>query len=195
MYGSVAQQVKEIGKNKKWNVWKFILPAVVLFGVLFVSNDSSYEVVNLMTKSKMIRVDTFRGNEKYMEESEVEIRRENYEGYLRLERENKFQRILGFGGAFTEAAALQFGKMSNELQEKVLKLYFDNKHGAGYTLGRMHMNSCDFCTESYNFDNVSGDVLLNHFDMNVMHDTEYIIPFVQRALKVQPELNLFLSPW
>lgn len=56
----------------------------------------------------------------------------------------EYQEIKGFGGAFTEAAAVTLNKLSKENREKIIKLYFDNEHGIGYNLGRVHMNSCDF---------------------------------------------------
>ncbi|EQC37140.1 hypothetical protein SDRG_05367 [Saprolegnia diclina VS20] len=105
------------------------------------------------------------------------------------------QEILGFGGAFTEAAAIQFKKLSPELQEEVLRLYFDKETGAGYTIGRVPMNSCDYSPGSYSFDDVVDDVTLSHFDMNVTHDHDTMIPFIQAALAKRPDIKLFLSPW
>ncbi|ETV92223.1 hypothetical protein H310_13456 [Aphanomyces invadans] len=106
-----------------------------------------------------------------------------------------FQEILGFGGAFTEASALNFKKLPRVKQEEVLRLYFDEKTGAAYSFGRVPMNSCDFSVASYSFDDVVGDVSLEHFDTNVTHDAEAIIPFLRRALKLRPDIKLFLSPW
>lgn len=79
--------------------------------------------------------------------------------------------ILGFGGAFTEAAALNFHSLSKEGQAAVMLLLF-GKSGLGYTLGRTHMNSCDFCVKSYSFDETEDDFTLNDFDTNVTHDIE-----------------------
>ncbi|RHY83833.1 hypothetical protein DYB26_011835 [Aphanomyces astaci] len=106
-----------------------------------------------------------------------------------------FQEILGFGGAFTEASALNFKKLPRAKQEEVLRLYFDEKTGAAYSFGRVPMNSCDFSVGSYSFDDVVGDVSLAHFDTNVTKDTESIIPLLHRALQRRPDLKLFLSPW
>ena len=56
----------------------------------------------------------------------------------------EYQEIKGFGGAFTEAAAVTLNKLSKENQTRILKLYFDPVEGIGYNLGRVHINSCDF---------------------------------------------------
>ncbi|CAI5712972.1 unnamed protein product [Hyaloperonospora brassicae] len=107
----------------------------------------------------------------------------------------QFQRILGFGGAFTEAAALQFDRLSPEKQDEVLTLYFDPERGSAYTFGRVPMGSSDFSRASYTFDDVVNDTELVHFDESVTHDQHVLIPFLRRALARQPALKLFLAPW
>ena len=56
----------------------------------------------------------------------------------------------------------------------MIKLYFSppSEGGHGYSLGRVPINSCDFSPASYNFDNVTGDADLTHFDADVKHDVE-----------------------
>ena len=81
------------------------------------------------------------------------------------------QPILGFGGAFTEAAALNFNSLSQQGQDAVIELLF-GKTGLGYTLGRTHINSCDFSVESYSHDDTDGDFTLEDFDTEVTHDLE-----------------------
>uniref|UniRef100_M4BEH7 Uncharacterized protein n=1 Tax=Hyaloperonospora arabidopsidis (strain Emoy2) TaxID=559515 RepID=M4BEH7_HYAAE len=107
----------------------------------------------------------------------------------------QFQEIMGFGGAFTEAAALQFQRLSPEKQEELLTLYFDPDKGSAYTFGRVPMGSSDFSRASYSLDDVVNDTTLVHFDHDVKHDQEVLIPFIQRALERQPALKLFLAPW
>ncbi|CAH0477656.1 unnamed protein product [Peronospora belbahrii] len=114
---------------------------------------------------------------------------------IRVDVATEFQTILGFGGAFTEAAALQFYKLSQEKQEEILTLYFDPHKGSGYTFGRVPMGSTDFSVESYNFDAIVNDTNLVHFDQEVQHDEKVVIPFIKRALARQPKLKLFFTPW
>ena len=70
----------------------------------------------------------------------------------------KFQEILGFGGAFTEATGYNLQKMSKPKQEEIMALYFGNASASNaYSIGRVHMNSCDFCLNSYSCDDTAGD--------------------------------------
>ncbi|OWZ23287.1 Glucosylceramidase [Phytophthora megakarya] len=105
----------------------------------------------------------------------------NTESFITVDVDTKFQEILGFGGAFTEAAALQFQKLPKEKQEEVLTLYFDKEKGSAYNFGRVPMGSCDFSVASYNFAETKDDMNLENFDVNVTHDKETMIPFIKHS--------------
>jgi glucosylceramidase len=110
----------------------------------------------------------------------------------------RFQSILGFGGAFTEAAANNFASLSASDQEEVLSAYYASPEdgGNGYKVGRVHMNSCDFSVTSYSFDDAAGDTSMSQFDMNVTHDQRTMLPFMRRAVAKAPGgVNIFASPW
>ncbi|CEG40789.1 gh30 glucocerebrosidase glucosylceramidase precursor [Plasmopara halstedii] len=115
--------------------------------------------------------------------------------FISIDVDTQFQEIIGFGGAFTEAASLQFNRLPKHKQEEVLTLYFDKEQGSAYDFGRVPMGSCDFSVASYNFAETVDDIDLVNFDVNVTHDTETIIPFLKRALERKPDLKLFLAPW
>jgi O-glycosyl hydrolase len=112
--------------------------------------------------------------------------------------------ILGFGGAFTEASALNLNRLSETGRQAALELLF-GRSGLGYALGRVHMNSCDFSVQSYNFDNTDGDFELADFDVSVQHDVDSgMIGMVQDAVALYREawgggetrdFKLLASPW
>jgi glucosylceramidase len=108
------------------------------------------------------------------------------------------QTITGFGGAFTEAAASVFSKLSKEKQRRFLEGYF-GPDGLGYTVGRVHINSCDFSESNYAFDDAEGDVELRHFDDSVAHDQKVLIPLIRAAQDMLAshgkELRLLATPW
>ncbi len=101
------------------------------------------------------------------------------------------QTILGFGGAFTEAAAYNYAQMSPEAKKEVLTKYFDPQTGAGYTVGRVHIGSCDFALDLY-----SEAYCEDLSDFNIEQDKKYVIPMLKDALElVGDRLFLFASPW
>ncbi len=106
----------------------------------------------------------------------------------------QYQTIIGFGGAFTEAAATTFYKMNAEAQVAILKAYFDPVEGNSYTLCRTHINSCDFSQSNYAYDEIDGDVDLVNF--SIERDRQALIPFIRSAMQTAGEtLKLFASPW
>ena len=58
---------------------------------------------------------------------------------IKLNKNGTRQEILGFGGAFTEAAASVYHKLDLEKREEIIQAYFGS-NGNGYTMGRTHIN-------------------------------------------------------
>ncbi len=113
---------------------------------------------------------------------------------IALNPDEHYQEILGFGGAFTEAAAVNFYKLSPEKQAEVLRAYFDPVVGHGYTLCRTTINSCDFALGNYAYAEVPGDVTLEHF--SIEHDQQAVLPMIKAAFATAgAPFKLLGSPW
>jgi glucosylceramidase len=111
------------------------------------------------------------------------------------------QEILGFGGALTDTTAwnVMVG-MNSSLRESFLSAYFDSSVGLGYSLARITLNSADYSVESFNYDNVTGDLSLEHFDETLAYDNQRVIPLIRAANATASSrgngpLRLFASPW
>ena len=105
----------------------------------------------------------------------------------------KYQKMTGFGGAFTESSAYLLNKISKENRAKIIDAYF-SENGANYSLTRTHMNSCDFSLNNYSYSPVEGDVELEHFTIDA--DRDDLIPFIKDALAVSKDgFKIFGSPW
>ena len=106
----------------------------------------------------------------------------------------RFQTHLGFGGAFTEAAATVWRGLPDSARMQLLRDYFDPAEGHGYTLGRVHMNSCDFALGNYAHVEQPDDFELESF--NIERDRQALLPFIQAALRVAGRpIQLLVSPW
>ena len=104
------------------------------------------------------------------------------------------QSILGFGGAFTDAATINMNSLSNATRMHLIRSYWDQQ-GIEYTVGRIPMASCDFSSRVYSYDDTEGDLKLNNF-MLAVEDLKYKIPAIQDALNVtKRNLTFFASPW
>ncbi len=111
-----------------------------------------------------------------------------------IDDEQTFQSIVGFGGAFTEAAAYTLARMSPERRAEALTAYFHPDKGIGYTLCRTHINSCDFSLGNYAYNEVPGDMELKHFDIS--RDRRWLIPLIKDAMAVPgADFRIYASPW
>ncbi len=105
----------------------------------------------------------------------------------------QYQEILGFGGAFTESACYNLYRVSKEVREKALKLYFDPIDGIGYTMGRVSIHGCDFSLNSYTYIQ-EGDKDLKTFDIS--RDKTWVIPTIKDAERIAKQpIKLLASPW
>ena len=106
----------------------------------------------------------------------------------------RYQTMVGFGGSFTEAATWALAQLEDEASEAVLRAYFDPRDGLGYSIGRTHINSCDFSLENWACADVADDWSLEHF--NLRRTEQYILPALRRANAIAEEpIKMFASPW
>ena len=104
------------------------------------------------------------------------------------------QTILGFGGAFTDAATINIKSLSKDTQTNLLNSYF-SPQGIEYNIGRIPMASCDFSTRVYSYDDYANDTELVKFSL-VEEDLLYKIPVIKQAISMSKRnISLFGSPW
>jgi len=106
----------------------------------------------------------------------------------------QYQTVVGFGGAMTEAAAWSLHQLSEEKRSEALREYF-GECGAGYTVVRTHIDSCDFSLGMYQaVEDVEKDPDLLTF--SIKRDRQYIIPALKEAMEISGRpLSVLLSPW
>lgn len=115
---------------------------------------------------------------------------------LDVDLEERYQKIRGFGGAFTDSTAFNFMQLPEEQQTEMLEAYF-GQSGHGYSICRLQIGSSDFAVSHYNYANDTDDYALDGF--SIEHDLQYIIPMIKMAQKVAAtngvELQFVSSPW
>ncbi|CAI5662238.1 unnamed protein product [Oreochromis niloticus] len=141
-----------------------------------------------------------------LEASQGEVRANSSGGRLRLTivPYQKYQKIRGFGGAMTDAAAINILFLSAGAQDQLLRQYFSSEAlvvrmcfvaGIGYSVVRVPMASCDFSTRLYTYADTPGDYDLHNFTL-APEDINMKIPLLQRAQALSPRpLSLLASAW
>ena len=102
----------------------------------------------------------------------------------------EYQRLMGFGAALTESAAYNCSFLSEEQKREFLEKYTAKKTGLNYNVGRLHINSCDFSLDIYDYVR-PGESTLETF--NIDRDRRYIIPMV-KDIRKYCNRDLFLLP-
>ena len=109
-----------------------------------------------------------------------------------LNPDKKFQDILGFGAAFTDAACYMFSQLSSDARSQLFHELFHPSQ-MGFNVCRTCMGASDYSTRLYSYDEGDPDPELQRFSID--HDREYILPTLRLAREVNPDLFLFSSPW
>ena len=107
-----------------------------------------------------------------------------------------FQTIVGFGAAFTDAAAILINGLPPERRELLLRELFDPDSGIGLSFTRLTIGASDFSPHHYTFDDMppgQRDPTLARF--SIEPDRANRLPVVQRALAINPALQVMASPW
>ena len=112
---------------------------------------------------------------------------------LKINPDERFQTIAGFGGAFTESSAYLLNQLSDKNRTAILEAYF-GEEGSRYSLCRTHINSCDFSIDHYSYAPMENDTALTSF--SVEEDRDDIIPMIREAQGISKRgFKLVASPW
>ena len=104
----------------------------------------------------------------------------------------KYQEILGFGAAFTDAACYTFHRLDESARAE---LFHDLFHPSemGLNVCRTCIGSSDYSTEVFSYDEGEPDTQMTRF--SIAHDQAHVLPILREARKANPDLFLFSSPW
>jgi glucosylceramidase len=111
---------------------------------------------------------------------------------IRLDPSKKFQEILGFGGAFTDAACYMLNQLAPSVREELFHEMFHPSE-MGLSVCRICVGSSDYALKVYSYDEGEPDPDLTRF--SIEHDRAYVLPVLRQARQANPALYLFASPW
>lgn len=76
----------------------------------------------------------------------------------------RYQKIIGFGGAFTDATGININSLDEKVQENLMESYF-GKDGIEYSLCRVPIGGTDFSPRPYTYDDYPNDTKLKQFKL------------------------------
>jgi len=112
---------------------------------------------------------------------------------IRLDPDQRYQQVLGFGAALTDSSCYLLEQMSADKRKTLLDECFGDS-GLRFSVARTTIGSSDYSLTAYSYDDSdSPDPDLTHF--SIEHDRKYILPLLKEARQSNPELFYFSSPW
>ena len=112
--------------------------------------------------------------------------------YLDLDTTASTHPYLGTGVSLTVACCWLLSQMTSRQRRAILRDAF-TKEGMNLNMVRLNCGSSDYATELYNYDDVAGDVSMEHFSID--RDRLYMIPVIKEVIKVRPDVFLYSAIW
>lgn len=112
---------------------------------------------------------------------------------ISLDPATRYQDILGFGAAMTDASCYLLSKAPAATRDAIFDSCF-GPDGLRFSVARTCIGSSDYSRFAYSFDeSPTPDPELKQFTL--AHDEQYILPMLRKGLATNPELFYFSSPW
>lgn len=132
---------------------------------------------------------------------------------LNVNLHKKYQEYVGFGASFTESSAWNLATIPVEKRKEVLTKLFSPTQGAGFSLTRTHINSCDYSNSHYSYVDTEDEALVSFSvtedlkgftgnenvqvqDIELVDPGYDLIPMILEASRIPgAEFNIISSPW
>ena len=105
----------------------------------------------------------------------------------------RHQQWEGFGGCFNELGWVALSGLTPDKRAEAIASLFAPAESCRFTHCRMPIGASDYAAEWYSLDETDGDFSLAQF--SIERDRHYLIPYINMARALQPQLHLFASPW
>jgi glucosylceramidase len=105
-----------------------------------------------------------------------------------------YQTMTGFGASFTDSSAWLV--YNSPLRNQIMTKLFDPDQGIGLDFLRQPIGASDFSQSLFSYDDMpSGQTDPTLANFSVAHDQAYILPVLQQALSINPDITIMATPW
>jgi len=115
-----------------------------------------------------------------------------------------YQTIDGFGGSFNELGYIALTNATSDAQQTTVLEALFTESGLDFNMARIPIGSSDFAfnvdgspstpdDDAYSLAMTPGDYALN--DFSIQRDRRHLLPYIQAAMAVRPDLQCWGSPW
>ena len=105
-----------------------------------------------------------------------------------------YQSMTGFGASFTDSSAWLVA--NSPLRSQIMTKLFSPTSGIGLDFLRQPIGASDFSQSLFSYDDLpSGQTDPALANFSVAHDNAYILPVLQQALSLNPNVTIMATPW
>jgi glucosylceramidase len=116
---------------------------------------------------------------------------------IHIDPDQRFQSIVGFGAAITDASAILIQAMPAVRRQALLDELFGHRgDGLGLSFTRLTVGASDFSPTHYSLDDSPGNVpdpQLKYYSIEPARQA--MLPTARQALAINPDLKIMISPW
>ncbi|MDW5288283.1 glycoside hydrolase family 30 protein [Formosa sp. PL04] len=164
--------------------FKFTFKPAVCAAAFFVFGGLFAQDVDLITTTASSRWETPK---RFLKKN-----KENVTADITIYTDSVLQEVDGIGGAFNELGWDALSSLSKEASDRVFEDLF-SKEGANFSMCRIPLGASDYALSYYSSNDVPEDFEMR--DFNIDRDRYILIPYIKEALKVNPDLQIWASPW
>ena len=135
---------------------------------------------------------TSAANAYWIEGTPTEVTSDAGAADVTVDSSTTYQTWDGFGGAFNEKGWSYLSTLSQSDRDLALNLLF-GANGCHFAFGRIPIGASDYAMDRYTLDETANDYSMASFSID--RDKQKLIPYVQAALAVKPDIRLWGSPW
>lgn len=115
---------------------------------------------------------------------------------IRIDSAQRYQEIVGFGAALTDASALTINRLAPAQRQALLEELFGPSPGLHLSFTRLTIGASDFSPSRYSLDDRpkgKRDPRLRHFSIAPLKAD--VLPVLKQMLAINPQLKVMASPW
>ena len=109
----------------------------------------------------------------------------------------RYQTMIGFGASLTDSSAFVLSQLPASTRKSIMTELFSPTEGIGLSMLRQPMAASDFAVQqAYSYDDQpAGKTDRDLSDFSIAHDRAYILPRLQEAYAINPQISFMASPW
>ncbi|WP_372743941.1 glycoside hydrolase family 30 beta sandwich domain-containing protein [Lutibacter sp.] len=166
----------------KTNIYRTNKKQVFFIVMFFIFNSLFAQKADLISSTE---------SEKWVK-SKIKFEKEIKTSDITIYADSLLQEIDGIGGAFNEIGWDALEALPKETSKEVFNALF-SEEGCNFSMCRIPLGASDYALSYYSSNDVPEDFEMR--DFNIDRDKYILIPYLKEALKVNPDLQIWASPW